>query len=143
MNEYEYLKLNNQLCFSVYTASRAIIRSYKPLLEKIGLTYTQYITMLVLWERETILLRELTKLLYLDSGTLTPLLKKLENMKLIKRQRLSDDERNLLIEITEDGIKLKEEAKNIPQELLCNTDIENIDLISLKKELDNLIEKII
>ncbi len=111
------LKLENQLCFPLYACSKEIIKKYKPYLDEIDLTYTQYITMLVLWERGNINVKELGLYLYLDSGTLTPLLKKLENKGYIKRNRSTKDERNLVISITEKGKKLQEKAANIPLEV--------------------------
>ena len=116
-NKYDVLKLTNQLCFPLYACSREIIKQYKPFLDEIDLTYTQYITMLVLWERTSINVKSLGELLYLDSGTLTPLLKKLESKGYITRQRSMEDERNLIVTITEDGEALKERAVSVPSEL--------------------------
>lgn len=116
-NKYDVLKLTNQLCFPLYACSREIIKQYKPFLDEIDLTYTQYITMLVLWERTSINVKSLGELLYLDSGTLTPLLKKLESKGYITRQRSMEDERNLIVTITGDGEALKERAVSIPSEL--------------------------
>lgn len=115
--KYESLKLSNQLCFPLYACSKEIIRNYKPYLDKIDLTYTQYITMMVLWEKKEINVKELGSFLYLDSGTLTPVLKKLEAKGLIDRERSKEDERNLVIHITEAGDALKEQAIGIPQEV--------------------------
>ena len=112
--KYESLKLCNQLFFPLYAASKEIIKIYKPLLDKIDLTYTQYITMLVLWEFEEITAKELGNKLYLDSGTLTPLLKKLETKGYITRKRSSRDERNLNVTLTKKGSALKENAVDIP-----------------------------
>lgn len=112
--EYESLKLENQLCFPLYASAREIVKKYKPYLDEIGLTYTQYITMMVLWEKQTINVKELGSMLYLDSGTLTPLLKKLEQANFIKRKRSSTDERNLIVTLTKEGIDLREKAKEIP-----------------------------
>lgn len=115
----ELLKLDNQLCFSLYTASRAIIRAYKPLLERLQITYTQYITLMVLWEQDGISVNQLGKRLLLDSGTLTPLLKKMEKSQIITRQRNSNDERQITIYLTDKGRKLKEKALEIPEQMLC------------------------
>ena len=112
--KYEALKLEHQICFPLYACSREIIKQYKPFLDKIDLTYTQYITMMVLWERKTITVKALGEALYLDSGTLTPLLKKLEAKGLLTRQRSTEDERNLIITITELGEQLKDQALMIP-----------------------------
>ena len=111
---FDCLKLSNQLCFPLYACARETIKLYPPHLDQIGLTYTQYITMMVLWERQTLTAKELGKLLYLDSGTLTPLLKKLEAKNLLTRKRSEADERNLVITITEEGMDLREEAAHIP-----------------------------
>ena len=117
MNEYNSLKLENQLCFPLYACSKEIIKRYKPYLNEIDLTYTQYIVMMVLWEKEEINIKTLGERLYLDSGTLTPLLKKLETKGYIKRDRLETDERNLNLVITEKGKKLKEKAKGITEKI--------------------------
>ncbi len=111
------LKLENQLCFPLYAASKEVIRRYKPLLDKVDLTYTQYIAMMVLWEENEINVKTLGEKLYLDSGTLTPLLKKLESKGYITRKRLDKDERNLDISITKKGLALQEKVKNVPEEI--------------------------
>lgn len=111
---YDALKLKNQLCFPLYAASREIVKKYKPYLDEIGLTYTQYITMMVLWECESVSVKALGDELYLDSGTLTPLLKKMEAGGLVKRQRSSQDERSVIVSITEKGMTLREPASVIP-----------------------------
>lgn len=113
--KYDLLKLENQLCFPLYACSRETIRLYKPYLDKLDLTYTQYITMMVLWERGSATVKELGKALYLDSGTLTPLLKKLEAKGLLSRKRSTEDERNLIVSITDKGERLKEKAVCIPE----------------------------
>ena len=112
---FEQLKLENQLCFPLYAAAKEVVRKYKPYLDQLDLTYTQYITMMVLWEKENLNVKELGSMLYLDSGTLTPLLKKLEAKGYITRRRCKEDERNLIICITEKGEALKEKAAEIPQ----------------------------
>ena len=114
---YEQLKLENQLCFPLYAAAKEVVRKYKPVLDELDLTYTQYITMMVLWEKEELNVKELGSMLYLDSGTLTPLLKKLEAKGYISRTRCKEDERNLIIQITEKGDALKEKAAYIPKEM--------------------------
>lgn len=113
-SNYDALKLENQICFPLYACSREIVKRYKPFLEEIDLTYTQYITMMVMWEKKCVNVKELGESLYLDSGTLTPLLKKLESRGLITRKRSDKDERNLIVTITEEGEKLKEKAADIP-----------------------------
>lgn len=116
MND-DRLKLQNQLCFPLYAAAKKTVSRYTPFLEKIDLTYTQYIAMMVLWEHKSIGVKELGKHLYLDSGTLTPLLKRLEKKGFIQRERSSEDERAVLITITSAGEKLKESAVEIPEKL--------------------------
>jgi DNA-binding MarR family transcriptional regulator len=111
------LKLENQLCFPLYACSKEIVRRYKPYLDKIDLTYTQYITMMVMWEVKQINVKELGEKLYLDSGTLTPLLKKLESKDYVKRERSKHDERNLIVTITEKGEALKSKAVDIPEKV--------------------------
>ena len=115
--KYESLKLGNQLCFPLYACSKEIIRKYKPYLDNIDLTYTQYITMMVLWEKKTVNVKSLGESLYLDSGTLTPVLKKLESKGYITRERSNEDERNLVVTITKKGEELRDKAVNIPSEI--------------------------
>ena len=115
---YEQLKLENQLCFPLYATAKEVVRKYKPFLDELDLTYTQYITMIALWDKESLNVKELGSMLYLDSGTLTPLLKKLEAKGLITRTRCKEDERNLIISITEKGEALKEQAAGIPQKMI-------------------------
>jgi len=117
MDKYDSLKLKNQLCFPLYACSKEIIKNYKPFLDKIDLTYTQYIVMMVLWEAKVINVKDLGEQLYLDSGTLTPLLKKLESKGYITRNRSDKDERNLMIKVTDKGMNLRELALNVPQEV--------------------------
>lgn len=114
---YDALKLENQLCFPLYACSREIVKKYTPFLQEIGLTYTQYVVMLVLWEHEKVTAKELGETLHLDSGTLTPLLKKLETSGFVTRSRSSIDERSLDITITEIGSALKEKAVHIPAQV--------------------------
>ena len=115
--KYEPLKIENQLCFPLYACSKEIIRQYKPYLDQIDLTYTQYITMMVLWENQSMTVKDLGNCLYLDSGTLTPLLKKLEAKGLVTRNRSRKDERNLIVTITEKGMALREKALFVPEEM--------------------------
>lgn len=115
--DYESLKLKNQLCFPLYVCSKEIVRGYTPYLKPVGLTYTQYITMMVLWEEKSITVGDLGRRLYLDSGTLTPLLRKLEAAGYLVRERSDEDERVVEIRITEEGMALREQVKDIPQHL--------------------------
>ena len=115
--KYDALKIENQLCFPLYACSREVIKLYKPCLDKIDLTYTQYITMLILWEKKSVTAKELGDRLYLDSGTLTPLLKKLEHKGLVSRRRSEEDERSLIVSLTEEGLQLRDEALSVPTEM--------------------------
>ena len=116
-NKYDALKLGVQLCFPLYACAKETVRLYKPYLDELDLTYTQYIAMLVLWEHEKLTVKDLGKRLYLDSGTLTPLLKKLEAKGLLKRERSKEDERNLFITLTEEGLTMKDKALHIPYDM--------------------------
>jgi len=113
-DRFDALKLENQICFPLYACSKEVVRKYKPYLDAIDLTYTQYITMMVLWEHKEITVKEIGEFLYLDSGTLTPVLKTLEKKGLLTRHRSGEDERVLKICITEKGEVLKEQAADIP-----------------------------
>ncbi|MBQ7740425.1 MAG: MarR family transcriptional regulator [Eubacterium sp.] len=115
--KYNTLKLENQLCFPLYACAKEVVKKYKPFLDKLDLTYTQYITMMVMWENKKINVKELGEHLFLDSGTLTPLLKKLEAKGYINRERSEEDERNLIVTITKKGEELKDEALKIPIEM--------------------------
>ena len=140
MCKYDKIKLDNQLCFSLYAVSREIIKLYKPLLDKHNLTYTQYIAMLVMWEEEKILFKELGKKLHLDSGTLTPVVKKLESMDLVTKYRNKEDDRLVTVELTEKGRLLKEDIIDVPEKMYNMFNRDNLDLISLKIQLDNLLK---
>ena len=113
----EALRLENQLCFPLYACARRVIGQYTPLLKPLNLTYTQYIVFLVLWEEKTVTVRELCRKLYLDSGTLTPVLKKMETQGYIIRKRNSEDERVVTVTLTEEGSALREKAKEIPAQM--------------------------
>ncbi|TYZ20961.1 MarR family winged helix-turn-helix transcriptional regulator [Selenomonas ruminis] len=119
MEKLGSLRLEDQICFPLYACSREIIKAYRPHLDRLGLTYTQYITMAVLWEAKQVSVKELGKKLHLDSGTLTPLLKKLERKGYLKRERSRQDERVVIVCITEDGQKLKQQAEGVPQAMLA------------------------
>ena len=113
-DKYDSLKLSNQLCFPLYACSKEVVRKYKPFLDKIDLTYTQYITMMVMWEHKRISVKALGEYLYLDSGTLTPVLKTLEKKNYVKRTRSTIDERFLDVSVTPEGLELREKALEIP-----------------------------
>ena len=129
------LRLDNQICFAVYSAAHAFNRVYKPLLDRLGLTYPQYLVMLVLWERDNIPLKDIGERLFLDSGTLTPLLKRLEATDLVKRTRSTEDERQVLIELTRDGHALRERAKAVPQSILAASACSVGELVAMKNEI--------
>lgn len=115
--EYEQLLLKNQLCFPMYACGRKIVGSYTPFLKPLGLTYTQYIVLMVLWEKESVNVGQLGEILHLDAGTLTPLLKRLEKAGFVTRERSKEDERITIVSITSEGMKLKEKCKDIPLKL--------------------------
>ncbi len=115
--KYDGLKLKNHFCFPLYAASREIIKLYTPYLDELNLTYTQYLAMTLLWEYQTLTVKEMGEQLFLDSGTLTPLLKKLEAKGMVTRARSAQDERNLNVSITEDGMALREKARDIPLQI--------------------------
>ncbi|WP_315081165.1 MarR family transcriptional regulator [uncultured Clostridium sp.] len=142
MSKYDCIKLENQVCFSLYAASREIIKLYKPVLDKFNLTYTQYVAMLVLWEDEKITVKGIGKRLHLDSGTLTPLLKKLEFMGLVNRYRDKNDDRVVIVELTDKGMQLKEEIVNVPNEMCCKINISQEQAKILKENLDNLLNSL-
>lgn len=128
------LLLDQQLCFALYSSSLAMTKVYKPILGELGLTYPQYLVMMVLWEREKLSVSELGHRLSLDSGTLTPLLKRLESMSLVTRERDSADERRVLVTLTGAGWQLRQRARGIPEKLLCATQcsIEEIQTLTLR-----------
>lgn len=139
MEKYDALKLDDQLCFPLYAASREVIKSYRPFLDAVGLTYTQYITMMVIWEVRKINVKELGDRLFLDSGTLTPVLKSLESKGYITRNRSKEDERILIVEITETGEELKERAAEIPNKVSQRLKIALDDA----KTLNSLLQKLL
>ena len=136
----DHLKLDKQLCFPLYAASNLLAKVYRPLLEPLGLTYSQYLVMLVLWERDSVSVGDLGHCLYLDSGTLTPLLKRMENSGFINRRRDSNDERRVLISLTTKGSELKELAVNIPNKLSEQLNISNVG--ELRSEIQSLVQSL-
>ena len=136
---YEALRLDNQLCFPLYACAKEIVRRYKPFLDEIDLTYTQYIVMMVLWEEREINVKELGSRLYLDSGTLTPVLKRLEQKGLITRQRDDKDERVLIVSITKAGDELKDKAVEIPVKMAGCVSLEPQDAAELYRLLHKLL----
>ena len=123
-DKYDHLKLENQLCFPLYACSKEIVKAYKPFLDRLDLTYTQYITMMVMWEHKELKVKEVGQYLYLDSSTLTPLLKRLEEKGYVARRRSAEDERDLIVTITEKGEALKEKASDVPQQLSACVSLE-------------------
>lgn len=136
---YEALRLDNQLCFPLYACAKEIVRRYKPFLDEIDLTYTQYIVMMVLWEEREINVKELGSRLYLDSGTLTPVLKRLEQKGIITRQRDDKDERVLIVSITKEGDELKDKAVEIPIKMAGCVSLEPQDAAELYGLLHKLL----
>lgn len=139
---YDMLKLENQLCFPLYACSKEIVRKYKPFLDEIDLTYTQYITMMVLWEHKEMNVKDMGELLYLDSGTLTPVLKKLEQKGYVTRARDVQDERVLKVTITEAGEQLKEKASEIPAKIGSCVSLEPEEALKLYDILQKILKNI-
>ena len=129
------LQLGNQLCFAIYSAGHAFNRVYKPLLDRLGLTYPQYLVMLVLWERDGVPVKDIGERLFLDSGTLTPLLKRMEAAHLLKRTRSAEDERQVLISLTSQGQTLREKARTVPQAILAASACSLGELSAMKNQL--------
>ena len=137
------LQLDNQLCFALYSASLAMTRLYKPLLEELGLTYPQYLAMLVLWEQDGLMVSEIGERLSLDSGTLTPLLKRLESSGVISRIRAVEDERRVHITLTAAGRKLKAKAAKIPDCILAASQCPVPELMSLTRQVQALRQRLV
>jgi DNA-binding MarR family transcriptional regulator len=136
------LKLNKQICFALYSVSNAVTRSYRPFLEEIDLTYTQYILMLVLWEKDGISLKKLSEETLLDAGSLTPIVKRLEKKGLLIRKIDEKDERAKKICLTKEGHRLKEDAEEIPKKLRCMIDLPDNDLIKLKDYCEQITKQL-
>jgi len=133
------LKLENQVCFSLYSASNAVIRAYRPLLAPLGITYLQYMAMMVLWQHSPLTVKQMGEQLNLDSGTLTPLLKRLEEKGLVLRRRDEKDERVRQISLTDAGQKLHDQAREIPTQLACQLEVCRDDALLLKQMCDQLL----
>ena len=140
-NQYDCLKLDNQLCFPLYACAKEVVRRYKPFLDEIDLTYTQYITMMVMWEHGVLQVKELGRYLYLDSGTLTPLLKTLEKKGFVTRTRSKEDERNLIVSLTKEGWALREKAAGIPEKMMGCIDLAPEKAAQLYSLLHEMMEK--
>ena len=138
--ENNLLALDNQLCFALYVCSKEIIRKYTPILEPRGLTYTSYITLLCLWEKDNVTVKELGERLFLDSGTLTPLLKRMEAQGLLTRTRGGKDERTVYIKLTDNGRNMKEKCTDIPNQMMCQNIIDMEKAAPLLKTLHQIME---
>jgi len=141
----ENLKLDNQICFPIYAASRLIIRSYQPYLDKLEVTYPQYLVLLVLWEEDSLTVNTISKKLILNTNTITPLLKRMENQNLIVRRRSSEDERKVVVSLTEKGISLQYAAQEIPVQLgtkLISGKLTVPEILDLKSKLCDLIDEL-
>ncbi len=140
---YEQLKLENQLCFPVYAASRLITREYQPYLDELEITYPQYLVLMILWEKDEIPVNDIAKKLILNTNTITPLLKRMEKQGLVNRERSSEDERKVIVKLTEKGVLLKERAVRIPERLanqLLEGSMSVEELVHLKDELGKIID---
>jgi len=138
MTQYKNLLLNNQLCFALYAATNSIIRYYRIYLNEIGITYTQYLVLLVLWELENSNIKEIAKVLKLDSPTITPIVQKLEKMNLVKRHRSDKDERVVEVSLTKNGIDLETQVADIQNKVACKTHLNPKDFKELKNTLNQL-----
>ncbi len=139
-DKYDVLKLENQLCFPLYACAKEVVKRYKPFLDKIDLTYTQYIAMMVMWEHKSVNVKELGEYLFLDSGTLTPLLKTLEKKGFVTRERSKEDERNLIVKVTDKGLKLRDEAVKVPMEMSGCIKFEKEDAAQLYRLLHKMLD---
>lgn len=141
-DRYEALKLKNQLCFPLYAVSKEIVKRYTPLLDKIGLTYTQYIAMMVLWEEREVTVKELGNRLLLDSGTITPVLKTLEKKGYVNRRRSQTDERVVYAVLTDEGLALREQAVEIPEKIGACIPLEPEDAANLYRILHTIMDRL-
>ncbi len=143
---YEQLKLENQLCFPLYAASRLVIQEYQPHLEKLGITYPQYLVLMILWETDSIAVSEITRRLILNTNTITPVLKRMEAQGIITRQRSDADERKVIVTLTPKGKELQIEAASIPEKLvagLLSSNVDGEDLQRLKDQLHVIIQYLV
>jgi DNA-binding MarR family transcriptional regulator len=135
---YEQLKLENQLCFPLYTASRLVIQEYQPHLDKLGVTYPQYLVLMILWETDSIAVNEITRRLILNTNTITPVLKRMEAQGIITRQRSEEDERKVIVTLTVKGKQLQAEAASIPEKMVAGLTSDNVKVEDLKRLKDQL-----
>ncbi|ANC76405.1 MarR family transcriptional regulator [Fictibacillus phosphorivorans] len=138
----ETLKLENQICFKIYTAEREITKLYRELLKELNVTYPQYLVLLLLWEKHSLSIKELGQRLFLDSGTLTPMLKRMEINGLVERKRSEQDERSVIVSVTKKGNALKEKAECIPSQLVDNIPMKKEELSLLSETLSNMLEQL-
>lgn len=140
---YEQLKLDNQICFPVYAASRLITREYQPFLDRLGITYPQYLVLMILWENDGLPVNDIAKKLILNTNTITPLLKRMEQQGIIRRRRSSDDERKVIVQLTPEGRHMQDQAALIPEQLaarLLQSDFNVAALMRLKDDLNAIIK---
>jgi DNA-binding MarR family transcriptional regulator len=140
---FDQLKLSNQLCFPLYAASRLITREYQPYLDQLGITYPQYLVLMVLWETDAISVNEISKKLILNTNTITPLLKRMETLGILKRQRSESDERKVIVELTPKGKLMQTDAATIPEKLavgIISQTMKIEDLVEMKNKLESLIQ---
>lgn len=142
MSPEDLLRLDLQLCFPLYAASRAMVQAYTPLLSKLGLTYPQYLVMLVLWEADGVTVKALGEKLYLDSGTLTPLLKRLETLAFVRRERSTEDARSVRVSLTPQGRALRRKAASIPEAIACRTGLSLEELSRLRRDVLRLFDNV-
>ncbi|WP_035531788.1 MarR family winged helix-turn-helix transcriptional regulator [Halobacillus kuroshimensis] len=136
----EHLKLENQICFSIYAAAREMTKMYKPLLQKLDVTYPQYLVLLVLWEEDSMTVNELGRRLYLDSGTLTPMLKRMETSGLLERKRSPEDERRVIVTLTDQGRNAEKDASDIPFQVIDHLAMDEAELKQFKASLVKTLE---
>lgn len=142
LSDDEQLLLDNQVCFPLYSAANAVVRAYRPLLDDLDLTYSQYLVMMVLWEQDGASVKDVGSRLHLDSGTLTPLLKRLETKGYVVRGRSETDERVRVLNLTQSGQALKQTAQTVPNAMKCKIDLELDELISLKQLCEKVLTKL-
>ncbi len=142
LREEEKMRLDNQVCFPLYSAANAVIRAYRPLLDELDLTYSQYLVMMVLWEQNGVSVKDVGHRLHLDSGTLTPLLKRLEVKGYVERARSTQDERVRVLNLTEQGRELKLRAQQVPNAIKCKVDIELEEMLELKRLCEKVLTKL-
>lgn len=138
-NDPELLRLDNQLCFALYACSREIIKVYKPILDPLNLTYTEYVVLMALWEKDKIPVKDLGQKIFLDSGTLTPLLKKMAEKNLVARERSESDERSVIISLTSKGKAIEKKCRDNPDKLICAAKLEQVDGDALMKNLHKML----